>query len=65
MRFAIEDGAPVEAIAAQLSFVGDSADPDFRQRAMTHDSELSFKCTQIDPATGVVELLVPPQQRFD
>jgi hypothetical protein len=45
--------------------VGDWTDPDFRQRAMAHFSELSFKCAQIDPGTGVVELLVPQQQRFD
>jgi hypothetical protein len=40
-------------------------DPEFRQRAMAHLSELSFKCTQIGPDTAIVELLVPPQQRFD
>jgi predicted Ser/Thr protein kinase len=61
----IEHAGAGELTVCGFSFVGDWMDPEFRQRAMAHLSELSFKCTQIGPDTAVVELLVPPQQRFD
>jgi hypothetical protein len=61
----IEHAGTGELTVCGFSFVGDWTDPEFQQRALAHFSQLSFKCKQISPDAAVVELLVPPQQRFD
>jgi hypothetical protein len=48
-----------------IAFTGDLLDPQAQQRIQNHLSELALKCEQIGPDTAVVELAVPPQQRFD
>jgi hypothetical protein len=61
----IEHAGMGELTVCGFSLVGDWMDPEFQQRALARFSQLSFKCTQIGPDAAVVELLVPPQQRFD
>lgn len=61
----IEHAGTGELTVCGFSLVGDWMDPEFQERALAHFSQLSFKCKQIGPDTAVVELLVPPQQRFD
>jgi hypothetical protein len=48
-----------------INFAGDLMDPEFRQRMQARFSQLAFKCAHIGPDVPIVELLVPPQQRFD
>jgi hypothetical protein len=51
--------------ACAVNFSGDLMDPEFRQRMAAHFSQFAFKCAHIGPDVPIVELLVPPQQRFD
>jgi predicted Ser/Thr protein kinase len=61
----IEHAGAGELTVCALNFAGDWMDPEFRQRAVAHFSQIAFKCTQIGPDAAIVELLVPPQQRFE
>jgi hypothetical protein len=54
-----------ELTVCALGLNGDLHDPAFVQRLQSHVSQLAIRCEQIGPSTSVVELDVPPQQRFD
>jgi hypothetical protein len=54
-----------ELTVCACSFPGDRADPGGEQRMMAHLSDLVVKCKHIGPDDNLVELSVPPQQRFD
>jgi hypothetical protein len=54
-----------ELTVCAVGLNGDLHDPAFVQRLQSHVSQLAIRCEQIGPATSVVELDVPPQQRFD
>jgi predicted Ser/Thr protein kinase len=61
----IEHARLGDLTACAVNFSGDLMDPEFQQHMQAHFSQLAFKCAHIGPNDAVVELLVPPQQRFD
>ena len=48
-----------------VNFSGDLLDPKLVQHMLAHYSQLAVKCAHVGPDATVVELAVPPQQRFD
>jgi predicted Ser/Thr protein kinase len=48
-----------------VNFSGDLLDPKLVQRMLAHYAQLAVKCEHVGPDATVVELAVPPQQRFD
>jgi len=61
----VDHAALGDLTVCAINFSGDLLDPTFVQRLQAHYSQLAVKCAHVGPNATVVELAVPPQQRFD
>ncbi|HEX3474535.1 MAG TPA: serine/threonine-protein kinase [Kofleriaceae bacterium] len=61
----IEHATLGDLTVCAVGFSDDLLDPESRRRFYAHLAEFEVKCEHIGPATELVTLVTPPQQRYD